>query len=116
MKIEFYSMPGCIYCSKSKELLRNEIKNKTVVIKPYTEAPRHVRGFPYFQANKKSFSGYPGTVSNLFRSLGMNGGTVSRSMKPKRSVKPKNKWNEFLKKHSGKNLSKAQLKKMYYKL
>ena len=69
--IIFYNMPGCGFCQKAQEILSEYIKNKSVVVKNYKEAPSNVNGFPYFvnTENKKSYTGLPSSVEKLFQEL-----------------------------------------------
>jgi hypothetical protein len=69
--IKFYSMDGCGFCQKSKQLFAKEIQSGMMVVVPASKAPKGVRGFPHFvnDANGKQHSGYPGTKKVLFEKL-----------------------------------------------
>jgi glutaredoxin len=54
--IKFYSMPGCGFCNKAKELLKDQINSGLVKVLPHTEA-KGVSGFPHFESNGKNVSG-----------------------------------------------------------
>lgn len=115
MTILFYSMDGCGYCSMSKELLKDEIKNKKITVLSHLKAPKNVSGFPHFVNGSKSFTGFPQTKENLYRQLSFSGGARKRKIKKK--VKRKlNKWQKFLKRNGGKGWSITKMKREYKKV
>jgi len=65
----FYKMPNCGWCTKSQQLLQNEINNGRIIVKNYNEAPPNAKFFPYFTYKNKSFSGYPGSKEKLYNHL-----------------------------------------------
>lgn len=69
--IIFYKMNNCPYCVKAEEMLKEYIKNGSVVVKEHTTAPAGVRGFPHFvnTKNKLEYSGLPKSAEFLFESL-----------------------------------------------
>jgi hypothetical protein len=71
MSIIFYKMPGCYYCDKAEELFKDEIAQGVIVVKPSTEAPPRVSGFPFFvnPNNGTSHTGFPGTKTTLYNKL-----------------------------------------------
>ena len=60
MTIILYKMNGCGFCNKAEQELKNEIANGEVVVKPHSEAPSGITGFPHFEnvENKKSHTGF----------------------------------------------------------
>ena len=70
--ITFYNMEGCPYCTKAADLLEDEIKNKKVIVKSHLEAPKNVKGFPYFTYGSNVFSGYPPSKVFLFEKLNIS--------------------------------------------
>lgn len=113
MTILFYSMDGCGYCSMSKELLKNEIKNKKIKVLSHLKAPNNVSGFPHFVNGSKSFTGFPQTKENLYMQLDFSGGSGSSKKRVKRKL---NKWQKFLKRNKGKCWSIAKMKREYKKV
>jgi glutaredoxin len=69
MSIIFYSMNGCGYCQKAKQMFNDEISSGLMVVKPASEAPDGVRGFPTFAYNNKMHSGLPGSKKELYTKL-----------------------------------------------
>jgi hypothetical protein len=71
--VHFYSMRGCGWCTKSKELLKDQIAAGQVIMKDAKDAPPETRGFPYFESpvTGKSMSGYPGSEKELAGELGL---------------------------------------------
>lgn len=118
MIINFYSMPGCGYCTMSKKLFENEINKGVMKVLPHDKAPKGVMGFPYFEYNNLSFNGYPGNKENLFKNLGIKklqcgGRNNGKYNSKKKKLSP---WQKFLKKHKGKGWSIQKFKKEYTKL
>lgn len=71
MNIIFYNMEGCGYCMKAKQLLKKEIDNKEIIVRPSSEAPADTEGFPTFvAANGKMYSGLPSSKEELYSNLG----------------------------------------------
>lgn len=70
MPIIFYNMSGCGYCVKAKKMFSEELKNGSMVLKPASEAPKGVRGFPTFVYNGKTQSGLPSSKDILYKKLG----------------------------------------------
>jgi len=63
-------MPGCGFCTKAKSMFKNEIKSGEIVLKPHTQAPPGVNGFPTFQApSGKMHSGLPSSKDQLYSKL-----------------------------------------------
>ena len=112
MTIKFYFMDGCGHCVHAKNDLKDEIGNGTIKMLPSSRAPKGVNGFPHFVNGKNSVSGYSGSKEDLFRSLGVRGivggGTVKKTKL--------NKWQQFLKKNSGKGWSITKMKNEYKKI
>jgi len=69
-KIMFYNMSTCPYCKQAQTMLDAEIRKGEIVVIPHTEAPKHVKGFPYFSWNKKEEYGLPKSAKALFEKLG----------------------------------------------
>ncbi len=76
MSIIFYEMPGCYYCVKSKDLFKDEITKGMIVVKPSSQAPPGVSGFPFFvnPQNGITHTGFPGDKSTLYNKLQVNAG------------------------------------------
>ena len=70
--ITFYSMDQCPYCTRTMAMLSDEIRSGLVTVKPHTQAPSGVRGFPHFVHGDKTHTGAPKSKSDLFQKLGMN--------------------------------------------
>ena len=68
-KIKFYNMPGCGFCKKAMEMLKEHIDNGTIEVRPHTEA--NSQGFPYFEnsANGKTHIGLPESAPKLLQKL-----------------------------------------------
>jgi len=70
--ITFYSMESCPHCQGAMVLLEEEISKGVVSVKPHTQAPPGVRGFPHFVMGNKTHTGAPKSKSALFQKLGIN--------------------------------------------
>ena len=70
--ITFYSMQGCPHCERTMVLLEKEISKGIVSVKPHTQAPTGVSGFPYFVSGNKTHTGAPKSKSALFQKLGVH--------------------------------------------
>lgn len=72
MTITFYSMSGCHFCDKAKMILKQQIDNGTIIIKPSSEAKGEFNGFPSFKnhQNGKTHSGCPRSYEDLKQILG----------------------------------------------
>lgn len=64
-------MDNCPHCERTKTMLNEEIRNGMVEIKPHTQSPPGVRGFPYFVNGNRSHTGAPRSKSDLFQKLGV---------------------------------------------
>ncbi len=75
MPIVFYNMQGCGFCAKAMKMLEHEIAQGKIIVKPNTEAPAEVKGFPHFinTDNGKSQSGLPKDKESLFSILQAEG-------------------------------------------
>ena len=71
-EIIFYSMPGCGFCVKSKELLKPQIDSGKIIQKPSSEAGGKFNGFPAFESKKtgKTHTGLPQSYEQLVKKLG----------------------------------------------
>ena len=68
--IIFYSMKGCGFCTKAKDMLKDEIAQGLVIVKPSSEAPEGINGFPHFtSSNGGSHTGAPSSKEELFKKL-----------------------------------------------
>lgn len=67
MSITFYSMSGCHFCDKAKNILKQQIDNGTIIIKLSSEAKGEFNGFPSFKnhQNGKTHSGCPQSYEDL---------------------------------------------------
>lgn len=67
MSITFYSMNGCHFCDKAKNILKQQIDNGTIIVKPSSEANGEFNGFPSFKnhQNGKTHSGCPKSYEDL---------------------------------------------------
>lgn len=70
--ITFYSMESCPHCQRTMVLLEEEINKGVVSVKPHTQAPPGVRGFPHFVSGNKTHTGAPRSKSALFQKLGVS--------------------------------------------
>ena len=70
--ITFFYMEGCGFCNKARNMLKNEIADGTISIRPHSEAPDGVNGFPYFTMGDKNFIGAPSSKEELFEKLGVS--------------------------------------------
>ena len=70
--ITFFYMEGCVYCKKAKSMLEKEIADGTISVRPHSEAPEGVNGFPYFSKGDKNFIGAPSSKEELFEKLGVS--------------------------------------------
>ena len=68
-KIKFYNMPGCGFCKKAMEMLKELIDNGTIEVRPHTEA--NSQGFPHFEnpTNGKTHTGLPKSSQELVQKL-----------------------------------------------
>ena len=73
MAIILFSMNGCGFCQKAKQLLKKLIDAGMIQVKDAKDAPKGVKGFPFFlnTENNKQMTGYPGTIDNLMKKLGV---------------------------------------------
>lgn len=72
-EIHFFSMEGCGWCKKAKEMLKPLIDSGKVIIKDASEASSEVSGFPHFvsQLTGESMSGLAAkNVSDFLQKLG----------------------------------------------
>jgi len=67
MSITFYSMSGCHFCDKAKNILKPQIDNGTIVVKPSSQSNGEFKGFPSFKNNQngRTHSGCPRTFGEL---------------------------------------------------
>jgi glutaredoxin len=72
MSVTFYSMPGCGFCVKAKQMFAAELASGQMVEKPSSQAPQGTRGFPTFTANDKTHSGLPSSKDELYKKLGIS--------------------------------------------
>lgn len=81
MSITFYSMAGCHFCYQAKMILKQEIDNGTIVVKPSSEAKGEFNGFPSFKnhQNGKTHSGCPRNFKDLEKILGHTSHTSHHS-------------------------------------
>jgi len=65
-------MAGCHFCDQAKMILKQQIDNGTIVIKPSSEAKGKFGGFPSFENNQngKTHSGCPRSYEDLKQLLG----------------------------------------------
>ena len=89
MAIILFSMNGCGFCQKAKQLLKKLIDAGMIEVKDAKDAPKGVRGFPFFlnTENNEQMTGYPGTIDNLMKKLGVEVG-VGKSTSPVTPVGP----------------------------
>lgn len=75
MPIIFFNMQGCGFCAKAMKMFEQEIAQGKIIVKPNTEAPAEVKGFPHFinTDNGKSQSGLPKDKESLFSILQAEG-------------------------------------------
>lgn len=81
MSITFYSMSGCHFCEQAKMILKQQIDNGTIVIKPSSDAKEKFSGFPSFENNQngKTHSGCPRSYEDLKKILGYTSHTSRHS-------------------------------------
>jgi glutaredoxin len=71
MSITFYSMPGCGFCVKAKNLFAAELASGEMIVLPSSQAPKGTTGFPTFTANGMSHTGLPSSKAELYNKLGV---------------------------------------------
>jgi glutaredoxin len=71
MPIIMFNMKACHFCKKAKKMLKNEIADGTVVVKPHTDITG-VGGFPHFTSadGTKSHTGCPESAAFIIKKLG----------------------------------------------
>lgn len=72
MTITFYSMgTKCAYCVKAENILKDKIKDGTIIVKPASEANGKFVGFPSFHSSQsdKKHSGCPSSYQHLLELL-----------------------------------------------
>ena len=69
-----YVMNGCGWCAKAIEILKSAIQDGTIEVRPSSEAPESVRGFPAFlsESTGKIKEGCPKHLESLHNELGHN--------------------------------------------
>lgn len=72
MSVTFYTMPGCGFCVKAKEMFAAELASGEMVEKPSSQAPQDIKGFPTFTANGNTHSGLPKNKTELYKKLGIS--------------------------------------------
>ncbi len=74
MSIVLFEMDGCHFCVKAKNLFKDEIASGFITIKPASQAPKGVSGFPFFMnlANGMTHTGFPGDKLTLYTKLQVN--------------------------------------------
>ena len=65
-----YTMDGCGFCAKAKQMFANELNSGEMMLKSPAEAPPGVSGFPTFAYNGKMHSGLPSSKEELYAKLG----------------------------------------------
>ena len=63
-------MDGCGYCVKAKQQFAQEIASGFMVVKPSSQAPQGVSGFPHFTYGDKTASGFM-SKEDLYEKLGV---------------------------------------------
>ena len=76
MSITFYSMKGCHFCDKATKILKQQISEGTITVKPSSDANGEFTGFPSFKnhQNGKTHSGCPESYEHLKQLLGHKSG------------------------------------------
>ena len=73
MSITFYNMHACGFCQQAKKMFAAEIESGEMIVKPSSEAPPDVKGFPTFVAkNGTKHSGLTKTKQELYSKLGVS--------------------------------------------
>jgi len=65
-------MDSCPHCQRTRTMLGEEIRSGIVKVKPHTQSPPGVRGFPHFVSGNNSHTGAPKSKSDLFQKLGIS--------------------------------------------
>ena len=76
-EIIFYSANGCGFCVKAKQMLKDLIASGKIMVKDAKEAPKGVRGFPFFESvskKGKTHTGLPPSAAALMQKLGPSPG------------------------------------------
>jgi glutaredoxin len=69
MTILFYSMQGCGYCTKAKQMFAEELASGEMIEKPAHEAGDGVNGFPHFKSEYGEHTGLPRSKEALYAKL-----------------------------------------------
>ena len=72
MSITFYTMSGCGFCNKARNMFSDEISSGEVTVVDSSRAPKNFRGFPTFTYNGKHHSGLPSSKNELYSKLGFH--------------------------------------------
>ena len=68
-QVLFYNMETCPFCKKALDLLKDVINKGFIEVKPHTEAPSGINGFPAFVYNDKQHLGLPKSWDELSSAL-----------------------------------------------
>ena len=72
--IIFFNMETCGFCARGKQLLSEEIKSGQIIVRPHTEAPQGIMGFPTFKYGDNIETGLPKSFEELASKLKYHSG------------------------------------------